>query len=204
MWLSGLSTKAICNTTGHSKATVASFMKFYRDLVGGILDPEHDTIGGDGVIVEVDESKFGKRKYHRGHHVEGAWIVGGIERTPQKKVFLAVVENRSAETLLKVLNTHLLPGTIVYTDMWKAYDGIETVLGLDHFTVNHSRHFKDPVTGIHTNTIEGLWNGIKLNIKPRSRTKKDLEGHLMKFIWRKINKEHLWESLLYALKETKY
>ena len=85
--------------------------------------------------MEVDEAKFGKRKYHRGHRVEGAWVIGGIERTPQKKVFLARVEDRSAGTLLRVLNSHLLPGTIVYTDMWKAYDGIESILGLAHFTV---------------------------------------------------------------------
>jgi hypothetical protein len=32
-------------------------------------------------IVEVDESKFGKRKYHRGHRVEGVWVIGGVERT---------------------------------------------------------------------------------------------------------------------------
>ncbi|KAI5153806.1 hypothetical protein ENBRE01_3274 [Enteropsectra breve] len=31
-------------------------------------------MGGDIVIVEVNESKFGKRKYHKGHIVEGVWI----------------------------------------------------------------------------------------------------------------------------------
>lgn len=204
MWLNKLPIGSICNMTSHSTTTVTTFARFYRELVGSILDPEHDTIRGDGVIVEIDESKFGKMKYHRGHRVDGVWVIGGIERTPQKKVFLATIENRNAETLLNVLNDHLLPGTIVHTDMWKAYDGIERVLGLEHHTVNHSAHFKDPHTGVHTNTIEGLWNGIKFNIKPRNRTKGGMQGHLMEFIWRRINKEHLWEALLYALKENKY
>ncbi len=37
-------------------------------------------LGGVGKTVEIDESKFGKRKYHRGHHVEGPWVFGGYER----------------------------------------------------------------------------------------------------------------------------
>ena len=36
--------------------------------------------------------------------------------------------------------------------------------------VNHPLHYKDPVTGVHTNGIEGTWNGIKLAIVPRGRT----------------------------------
>jgi hypothetical protein len=37
---------------------------------------------GNPIIVEINESKFGKVKYHRGHRVEGVWVVGGVERTP--------------------------------------------------------------------------------------------------------------------------
>jgi hypothetical protein len=42
---------------------------------------EDAVIGGDNIVVEIDGSKLGKRKYHRGHRVEGVWVVGGIERT---------------------------------------------------------------------------------------------------------------------------
>ena len=43
-----------------------------------LLEKEHK-IGGPGKTVQIDESKFGKRKYHRGHKVEGQWVFGGIE-----------------------------------------------------------------------------------------------------------------------------
>ena len=38
-------------------------------------------IGGPGIVVELDESKFGKRKDNRGKKVKGAWVFGGVERT---------------------------------------------------------------------------------------------------------------------------
>ena len=34
-------------------------------------------IGGPGKHVEIDKSKFGKRKYNRGHFVEGQLVIGG-------------------------------------------------------------------------------------------------------------------------------
>ena len=39
-----------------------------------------EKIGGNGVEVEIDESKFGKCKYYRGHQVEGQWVFGGPEK----------------------------------------------------------------------------------------------------------------------------
>ena len=40
-------------------------------------------IGGEGKVGQIDESKFSKRKYHRGHRVEGQWVFGGIENDSQ-------------------------------------------------------------------------------------------------------------------------
>ncbi|KZR97001.1 Uncharacterized protein APZ42_008350, partial [Daphnia magna] len=45
-------------------------------------------IGCFGITVEIDESKFGKRKYNRGKRVEGVWVVGGVERISGKCFFL--------------------------------------------------------------------------------------------------------------------
>jgi len=38
-------------------------------------------LGGCDVVVGLDESKFGKRKYSKGHRVEGVWILGMVERS---------------------------------------------------------------------------------------------------------------------------
>ena len=48
-----------------------------------------ELLGGPGQIVEVDEAKFGKRKFNRGQIVDGSWVYGGIERGTNR-CFLAV------------------------------------------------------------------------------------------------------------------
>ena len=40
-----------------------------------------------------------------------------------------------------------------------------------HETFNHSRHFKDPFSGAHINTIEGIWSAVK-SFMPRYGTMK--------------------------------
>lgn len=74
------------------------------------------------IVVEVDESKFGKRKYHRGHRVEGVWVVGGVERTEERKMFLVSVPDRCKDTLHLILKNFIKPGSIIHTDMWKGYE----------------------------------------------------------------------------------
>ncbi len=54
-------------------ATVRLYYEHREACVGWLLSKE-DKIRGKGQIVEIDESKFGKRKYHCGHHVEGSWV----------------------------------------------------------------------------------------------------------------------------------
>lgn len=79
------------------------------------------TLGGPGVIVEVDEAKFGHRKYQKGRAIDGDWILGGIERGTGA-IFLEKVDNRTQATLMEVLHRRLAPGTIVYSDCWRRYN----------------------------------------------------------------------------------
>jgi hypothetical protein len=37
----------------------------------------------------------------------------------------------------------------------------ETMINYTHITVNHDQCYKDPVTGTHTNTVEGIYHGWK-------------------------------------------
>ena len=55
------------NQTGHASRTVTAFYKHFRRPVSTTLDEVDEKIGGENIIVEIDETKFGKGKYNRGH-----------------------------------------------------------------------------------------------------------------------------------------
>lgn len=187
-----------------SSKTLTEWLEFIRQLVGESVPEEEMTIGGEGVVVEVDETKLGRREYNRGHKVDGVWVVAGVERTTAKKMFVVSVEKRDEETITNIIKKHVLPGSIVYTDCWKPYIGACKNNDLDHQTVNHSKFYKDPETGTHTNTIEGNNNALKIVIKPRNRTKKNIKYHLLYFIWKRLNKKDLWQGFINALRGIKY
>ena len=175
LWLAKCPNNSIQLITGHSLAIILLII---------------------GNIREIDESKFGRRKYHRGHKVDG------VERTSEKKFFTESVKDRLAVTLIDVLKRNILPGSIVYSDMWKGYAKLSDILEMQHKTVNHSKSFKDPITGVHTNSIEGTWNGLKLRTPIKSCKYDKIDIHISEFIWRRQNKSNLWDAFVRILSET--
>lgn len=65
---------------------------------------------GNRIIVEIDESKFGKRKSGKGHKVDGVWVVGGVERTKDRKCFFVTVPNRNGNTLKLIIDFFVKAG----------------------------------------------------------------------------------------------
>jgi len=168
--------------------------------------PEDDRkVGGPGIIVQIDESKFGKRKYNRGHKVQGVWVVGGVELTEQRKLFAVSTDNRTAAQLLEIIEQHVHPGSHIFTDYWAGYNTEQLeALGMEHATVNHTEGFVDQETGIHTNHIEATWRGIKFHVSHKHMTRHLIDGHLMTYIWKRHNAQDLWFALLNAIKRVDY
>ena len=50
-----------------------------NEPIGGV-----DEQTGQPLIVEIDESKFFHRKYHRGQYRDGHWVFGAVERVTNK------------------------------------------------------------------------------------------------------------------------
>lgn len=156
-------------------------------------------LGGPGIILEVDETKLGKRKYNRGHRVEGVWVICGVERTEAKKAFCVPVEKRDKDTLNKVVSENVYEGSIVYTDCWRAYNGIGESCKVEHRTVNHSRFFKDPITGVCTNSVEGFNGALKAAVIRQHRTEKFAAGSVSAYVWKRQSRERLCDAFFEAM-----
>ncbi|KAI8967052.1 hypothetical protein BDB01DRAFT_840400 [Pilobolus umbonatus] len=59
-----------------SGPTITEYYKKFRRIMKN-KNRFSKKIGGKNDIVEIDESKSCKRKYHKGHQVKGTWIIVG-------------------------------------------------------------------------------------------------------------------------------
>ena len=96
-WSQEVPVKMAMHETGHASQTVVDWFNFHRDVCAQYFIDNPVQIGGVGKVVEIDESKFGRREYR---HQEGHWVFGGVERD-SGDCFMVEVEDRSAATLLQ-------------------------------------------------------------------------------------------------------
>ena len=147
-----------------SHKTICDWASFCCEVLISLVLHHEEPIGGINTTVEIDKSKFWKIKYNVGRVVEGQWVFGGICHET-RQFFLVPVEDRTSETLLKIIKEKIKPGTTIISDCWQAYDCLSKH-GFQHLKVNHSINFLDPETGAHTNTIERKWRDTK-NLVPK-------------------------------------
>jgi len=163
-----------------SAHTVTDWGMFCRETMLVFLEGSSVNIGGPNKTVEIDDRKFGRRKYHRGHPGKGQWVFGGVE-WETGETFLVPVPDRTADTLMTIIRDCIESGTTVVSDSWTAYRDLGTQ-GYTHRTVNHSIQFVDPHTGAHTNTIQGTWRSLKAFLGPYNR-REDYEFHLAHYMF---------------------
>ena len=99
---------------------------------------------------------------------------------------MRVVARRDAATLLQIIRRFVRPGSIVWSDEWRAYSQVATLPNVaSHSTINHSVTFIDPTTGTHTQNAESYWNRVKIKLKRmKGSHEHQLPSYLDEFIWR--------------------
>ena len=125
----------------------------------------------------------------------------GIERET-KNCFFQCVPDRTANTLIAIIKEHVLPGTTIFSDCWKAYSSLNKE-GFSHLTVNHSINFVDPETGTHTNTIESTWRALKKSLPKHGTTKGLYDTYFAQYcVWKQflVDKEDPFLDFLDLIK----
>ncbi len=154
----GISAKQIQRETGVTYKTAWRMFKQIRSM---LTDESSGPIGGFGRKVEMDETYYGSRSEgKRGRGTNKTPVVGMVQRKGQVRAFVAA--DVKADTLRGLIKEHVLPRTMVFTDDFKSYNGLDA-RGYTHQRINHSERVY--VNGdVHTNTIEGFWSLIKRGI----------------------------------------
>jgi transposase len=153
-FVSGSIARTAASLVGVNKSTAALY--FHR-LRGIIAQESEDTSPLFGEI-EVDESYFGgHRKGKRGRGAGGKVPVFGLlERGG--KVYAKVIPNAKGATLKAIIDTKVVPDSIVCSDTFSSYNVLD-VSSFKHCRINHSDLFADHKN--HIDGIENFWNQAK-------------------------------------------
>ena len=142
---------------GYNRKTVDRYFGIFRER---ILEYQHESMKPFAGEVELDESYFGARRVRgkRGRGAAGKTPVFGILKRGGQ-VFITVVRACSKAELMPIIQGQILGSSTIYTDGWKAYDGL-ILNGYDHYRVFHSEN--EFARGkCHINGIESYWSSTK-------------------------------------------
>ena len=152
---------------------------------------------------EVDESYFGARRVRgkRGRGAAGKTPVFGLLKR-DGKVWVNVIENCSKSELMPIIEGKVLEGSTIYSDGWKAYDGL-ILNGYEHYRVYHS-HNEFARGKSHINGIESFWSFAKRRLaKFNGLSDETSHIHLKECEFRWNNKDsNLYKILLKLLRDS--
>ncbi len=206
----GISAKQLEREIGVTYKTAWRMLNKLRNIA---MADDSGPLAGD---IEIDEASVdGKPRKKQGHHPQiqigpsrrseaaklrersRATVFAAVERGGRIKA--TVLPSRHGKHLQKQVIEWVEPTSIVITDDWPAYNGLERHY-IAHSRINHSTGMY--VEGsTHTNTVEGFFGHLKPSIKGTYRkvSHRWLQGYLNEFVWRRnarLEPEAMFAQLL--------
>ena len=187
----------IANFTGISRISINKILKSIRVLIS----QECEKISKFNGEIEIDESYFGGK---RGRGASGKQPVFGMFKR-DGKVYTQIVKNCSASELIPILSQYSeLDSSTIYSDCWKAYDGLVDYGAKAHYRAKHSKNeFANGKN--HINGIENFWGYAKHRLaKFKGIKKENFLLHLKECEFRyntKTIQENLYQKLLKLIRE---
>lgn len=178
----GISAKQLERELG---VTYKTAWRMFNLIRTELMADDDEPLSGE---VEVDETSVeGRPRRHMGRSEAAKWrersrvtVLAAVERGGRIKT--AVLPSRRGPTLKQKVVEWVKPESIVYTDHWPAYRGLDSTF--DHSRINHTIGYVDGDT--HTNTVEGFFGNLKTGIRGNYKkvSRRHLQGYLNEFAWR--------------------
>lgn len=139
--------------------------------------------------VEVDETWVGglaKAMHKKQRAKQGTGGVGkvGVMGLLQRNgpIVAGVISGSDSDTLAGKVHKHVEPGTRVFTDTWRGYNGLHSHFA--HETINHAVCFGKGE--LHTNSIESFWALFKRGYQGiyHQMSRKHLQRYIDEFVFR--------------------
>ena len=219
--------KQVLKETGLAEKTWAKIRNKIRDLLWLVIQQQFNRVqlGGPGRVVVIDETFFTRKKTNAGGFVGRSTmgnktiVMGFLEldlatRKATGACVLITIANRKQATLKREIETHVLPGSLIFTDRHKSYHFLgRRQSQYVHRAVNHKagefsrmeRIFGQDIN-VTTNAVEGLLGRLKKYLRQREylRIGKKAYGEVLaEFLWRQRCSAFRVEPFYNLLREIK-
>lgn len=194
-WMNKCSQESVINEIGCAPLTVSEWYGFCREICIKVCIKTSEKIGGEGRVVEFEESKIGKRKNKKNfiqQEEEYRCVYVGVEKETDK-YFYIVKPLQSKECMYQTLRDWILPGTTIISDCWSTYgclddEDFQLLRDLNGLT------FQGHEIGVPDNAGRGGFRYVKRSMKGLSKNQYD--SHLAEYMWRRRNKTEIQQEFV--------
>lgn len=179
----GVSAKEIQRQTGVTYKTAYRMGQQIRKHMAAI-DGE-TPIGGEGVIVEIDETYVGGTEDGNYGRTDKAVVLGMIERGEGGTAIVKVVPDAKQATLHAEIEANVVKGSEIHADMLGGYNKLDQK-GYTLRRINKAQVGYVSKQGVTVNAVENFWRHLKCSIRGThiSVSKELLEHYVKEFEYR--------------------